>query len=572
MTTALRLPFNQPRVRQLRRLRTIIRVFGKYGFGEFVHRLNLEGLSSFTRRLRHFGRVRPEAEVRRLTGPRRLRRALEELGPTFIKFGQILSTRPDLMPDEYARELARLQDRLPPFPSEAAREVIAEELGRPVEELFRAFVDPPVAAASIAQVHAAELADGSQVVVKVQRPGIQSLVETDIHILLRLAALAQRTIREARHLDLVGLVHQFARTIRQEMDFSLEAANAERMAANFRDQPQVVVPKIHWDYTSRRVLVMERISGVRITDFERYDLVGAERKQVARVCANAYLKMLLEDGCFHADPHPGNLMVLEEGRVAFLDFGQMGNVGSDKDVQEFFDAFIAFVNRDFDRLVDYFIRRGVARGETLEPDFRDRFRRELQDFLEPYYGRSLKQINAGDYINRVLRLAVDLHLKVPAELYLINKVLLSLEGLVRQLDPGFDFIEVAKPYALRRLARSRGPQGWAEAARSCSADYLEAFRHLPVQARAILQKLVDDEVRAEIGIANLDAFTSHIDRASNRLAFALITASLVVGSSFMVRAGGAGEGGISALGVVGFTLAGALGVWLLVSILKGGKL
>jgi len=568
----IHLPFNQPRIRQLRRLRTIIGVFGKYGFGEFIHSLNLEGLTSFARRLRHFGRVQPKGEVRRLSGPRRLRRAIEELGPAFIKFGQILSTRPDLVPDDYGRELARLQDRLPPFDSTAAREVIAEELGKPVEELFATFVDPPLAAASIAQVHAAELADGSQVVVKVQRPGIESLVETDVHILLRLAALAQRSIPEARQLDLVGLIHQFARTIRQEMDFSLEAANAERMAANFKDQPKVVVPKIHWDYTSRRVLVMERVSGIRITDFERYDLVGADRQRVARTCADAYLKMLLEDGCFHADPHPGNLMVLEGDRVAFLDFGQWGNVGSDKEVQEFFDAFIAFINRDFDRLVDYFIRRGMAHGESPPPGFRDRFRRELQDFLEPYYGRTLKQINAGDYINRVLRLAMDLNLRVPAELYLINKVLLSLEGLVRQLDPGFDFIEVAKPYAMRRLARSRGPAGWAEAARVCSGDYLDAFRDLPVQARTILQKMVDDQMHADISITNLEGFTHHIDRASNRLAFALITASVVVGSSLLVRASGTGEGGISTFGVVGFTLAGAFGLWLLISIVKGGKL
>jgi len=568
----MRLPFSQPRLRHLRRLRTIIRVFGKYGFGEFIHRLNLEGLTSLVRRVRHFGRIPAESEVRRLSGPRRLRRALEELGPTFIKFGQILSTRPDLVPEEYGRELARLQDRLPPFPSDEARQVIAEELGKPVTELFATFVDAPLAAASIAQVHAAELADGSQVVVKVQRPGIESLVETDIHILLRLAALAHRTIPEVRQLDLVGLVHQFARTLRQEMDFSLEAANAERMAMHFKEQEEVVVPKISWDYTSRRVLVMERISGIRITDFERYDLVGAERTKVARICADAYRKMLLEDGCFHADPHPGNLMVLEGGRVAFLDFGQWGNVGSDKEVQEFFDAFIAFINRDFDRLVDYFIRRGTTHGESPAPGFRDRFRRELQDFLEPYYGRTLKQINAGDYINRVLHLAMDLNLRVPAELYLINKVLLSLEGLVRQLDPGFDFIEVAKPYAMRRLARRRSPAGWAEAARACSTDYVEAFRDLPVQVRTILQKMVDDQVRFEISISNLDGFTHHLDRASNRLAFALITASVVVGSSLIVRAGGGGEGGISAFGIVGFTLAGCFGLWLLISILRGGKL
>lgn len=568
----IRLPFNQPRIRQLRRLRTIIRVFGKYGFGEVIHSLNLEGLTSFARRLRHFGRVQSKGEVRRLTGPRRLRRALEELGPTFIKFGQILSTRPDLLPDEYARELAHLQDRLPPFDSDEARRVVTEELGQPVEALFPTFVDPPLAAASIAQVHAAELADGSQVVVKVQRPGIESLVETDVHILLRLAALAQRTIAEARQLDLVGLVHQFARTIRQEMDFSLEAANAERMAANFKGQSGVVVPKVYWDYTSRRVLVMERISGIRITDFERYDLVGGDRQRVARICADAYLKMLLEDGCFHADPHPGNLMVMENNRVAFLDFGQWGNVGSDKEVQEFFDAFIAFVNRDFDRLVDYFIRRGMAHGESPPPGFRDRFRRELQDFLEPYYGRTLKQINAGDYFNRVLRLAMDLNLRVPSELYLINKVLLSLEGLVRQLDPSFNLIEVAKPYAMRRVARTRSPKGWAEAARGCSGDYLDAFRDLPVQARTILQKMVDDQMHANISISNLDAFTHHIDRASNRLAFALITASVVVGSSLLVRVGSAGERGVSTLGIVGFTLAGAFGLWLLISIAKGGRL
>lgn len=563
-------PAAQRHIHDLGRMRAIIRVFGKYGFGELVQRLNLEALTSLWGRLRHFGRVRPGREIAGLTGPQRLHRALSELGPTFIKFGQILSTRPDLVPDAYARELSRLQDRLEPFPSAQARAVIEEDLGRPVEELFKTFVDQPLAAASIAQVHAAELHDGTQVVVKVQRPGIQELVETDVRILKRLAGLAGRYVAEARQIDPVGVIHQFARTIRREMDFSLEAAGCERMALNFTHEPSVVIPGIHWDFTSRRVLVMDRVQGIRITDFERYDLMGADRKEIAEVCAKAYLKMLLEDGCFHADPHPGNLMVLEGNRVAFVDFGMMGNVG-DRDVQEFFDSFIALLNRDFDKLVDYYIRLGIAKGAPATADFRERFRQELQDLLEPYYGRSLNQINAADYINRVLRLAIDLHLEVPSELYLVNKVLLNLEGLLRQIDPAFDLLKVGKPYAVRRVAKQKSPSRWADSLKDCSADYLEVFKQAPIQIRQILQKAVDDQVHVDMHITNLENFGHQMDRASNRVAFAVVTASVIVGSSLLLRAGAQAEG-VSLLGLLGFSLAGTLGLWLLISILRGGRL
>ena len=566
-------PTTQRRIHDLGRMRSIIRVFGKYGFGEIVQRLNLEGLTSLWGRLRHFGRVRPDREIAKLTGPERLHRALTELGPTFIKFGQILSTRPDLVPDAYARELSRLQDRLDPFPHAEARAVIEEELGRPVTDLFKTFVDQPLAAASIAQVHAAELHDGTQVVVKVQRPGIQELVETDVRILKRLAGLAGRYVAEARHIDPVGVIHQFARTIRREMDFSLEAAGCERMALNFAHEASVMIPEIHWDFTSRRVLVMDRVQGIRITDFERYDLVGADRKEIAEVCAKAYLKMLLEDGCFHADPHPGNLMVLEGNRVAFVDFGMMGNVG-DRDVQEFFDSFIALLNKDFDKLVDYYIRLGVTNGAPTTAAFREKFRQELSDLLEPYYGRSLKQINAADYINRVLRLAVDLHLRVPSELYLVNKVLLNLEGLLRQIDPTFDLLQVGKPYAVRRLAKQKSPTRWADTLKTCSTDYLEAAKHMPIQVRKILQKAVDDQMHVDMHITNLENFGQQMDRASNRVAFAVVTAAVIVGSSLILRSDITAReaGGISLLGLLGFTLAGTLGLWLLISILKGGRL
>jgi len=301
-------------------------------------------------------------------------------------------------------------------------------------------------------------------------------------------------------------------------------------------------------------------------------LMGADRKEIAEVCAKAYLKMLLEDGCFHADPHPGNLMVLEGNRVAFVDFGMMGNVG-DRDVQEFFDSFIALLNRDFDKLVDYYIRLGIAKGSPATAAFRERFRQELQDLLEPYYGRSLNQINAADYINRVLRLAIDLHLEVPSELYLVNKVLLNLEGLLRQIDPAFDLLKVGKPYAVRRVAKQKSPSRWADSLKDCSADYLDVLKHAPIQIRQILQKAVDDQVHVDMHITNLETFGNHMDRASNRVAFAVVTASVIVGSSLLLRAGaGSQTEGVSLLGLLGFTLAGTLGLWLLISILRGGRL
>jgi ubiquinone biosynthesis protein len=251
----------------------------------------------------------------------------------------------------------------------------------------------------------------------------------------------------------------------------------------------------------------------------------------------------------------------------------MGNVG-DRDVQEFFDSFIALLNKDFDKLVDYYIRLGVTNGAPTTTAFRERFRQELRDLLEPYYGRTLKQINAADYINRVLRLAVDLHLRVPSELYLVNKVLLNLEGLLRQIDPGFDLLKVGKPYAVRRLAKQRSPTRWADSLKTCSSDYLEVVKHLPVQVRKILQKAVDDQMHLDMHITNLENFGHQMDKASNRVAFAVVTAAVIVGSSLILRADTTSghAGGVSLLGLLGFTLAGTLGLWLLISILKGGRL
>ncbi len=552
------------------RLRQIAIVLIKHGLGRFLEQINLDKYIPISKRLRSFGFYGVYLE--KMVLAERTRLAFEELGPTFIKLGQLLSVRPDLVTETFANEFKKLQDMVPPFPFNEAKRIVETELKKPLDILFAKFEEIPVAAASIAQVHRAELKDGPPVIVKVQRPDIEDVIETDINILYRVANLMLRYIPESRFFNPVGIVDEFSRSIRKEMDFLKEADNATRFQLNLRDSDFLYIPGVYYEYTTKRVLTMERLEGIRIDEFDKLKEEGFDCREIAKRGAEAYLKQILEDGFFHADPHPGNIFVLSDGRLGLMDFGIVGRL-TDEYREGVAETFIAIVNRDFDRLVEQYIRLGYVSEDVDIETFRNEFKVDLVDFLEPLYGKTLKQINVTEYIDTITSLALKHRLRIPSDLLFMNKALLTIEGLGRRLDPDFDFLSVAEPYALRLLRKRISPVWVYKRSRKDIRDFTDFMVSLPKQMRVILRKAIKDDLQLRLSHIGFDKFTRDLDRSTNRIAFSLIVAAIIIASSVVIHAGGEKFlFGYPALGVIGFLIAFVFGLWLIIAILRSGRL
>ena len=440
--------------RDIPRVRQIILVASRHGFGHLVEQLGLLRFVSFGRRF--LTRNLERDTVERHTVPERLRLMFEQLGPSFIKFGQVLSCRPDLLPVDYARELGRLTDSVTPFPFEQAKAIVERDLGSRLDQVFLEFEQVPVAAASIAQVHKAVLLDGSEVMVKVQRPDIERIIDRDISILAGIADLMDAYLPEIAVHNPRGIVAEFSRTIHRELDFYSEASNAARLRHNFEKSRILYVPRVFSELTSRHILVLERIEGIRINDFAQIDREGLDRQEITNKGASAYFKMVFQDGFFHGDPHPGNIFILRDGRIALVDFGIMGRV-TEQNMRYFADMVIAIVERDLDTLVEQYVNFGFLTDETVDLEkLRAELKEDLGEFLEPYYsGQTIQQVDLGAYFDRLTQISIRFKLRMPQNLYLVNKTLLTIEGILRQLDPDFNLIETAKPY-VARLIEARG--------------------------------------------------------------------------------------------------------------------
>jgi len=511
----------------------------------------------------------PERDI---TGPERLRRVFEELGPSFIKLAQLLSSRPDLISEAYANELKKLRDAVPPFPAALARNIVEEEISIPLSTAFREFDDIPIAAASIAQVHQAVLSDGTRVVVKVQRPKIREVIETDIRIFRVIARLMTRYIPEANFFNPEGIVEEFARTVRKETDFTDEGRNACRFRRIFADTDDVMIPRIYPEFMTEKVLVMDRIEGVNIDDVRGIDAMGLNRQDVALQGVGAYFKQIFEHGFFHADPHPGNIFVMENGRIAFCDFGQVGRV-TETLREHIANLFMALLNKDFDRLVSEYIEMGIVSQDIDMDQFRSEFRTDLADFIEPLYGLTLKEINFAAYLNALTEIAVRHRLRLPSELLLVNKAMMVLESIYSELDPNFDFFKAAEPYA-SKLMKSRLDPGKAfDQARKNVVDLGEFAFAFPRQLRMLTQKMIKDNFQIKMHHVGLDRVVRDFDRSSNRIAFSLIVSALLLSSAIMHASSvGPKVYGISLLGLSAFIFALILGVWLLISIIRSGRL
>lgn len=550
----------------IQRLRNIANVLIKHGFGSLVDQLNLQHYISLGKRIVTFRKYELEKEVHTL--PERLRLAFEELGPTFIKLGQVLSSRPDLVPQDIADEFKKFQDKVPPFSASEAKRHVEKELRISINEIFSSFDDTPTAAASIAQVHNATLLTGEKVIVKVQRPGLRQILESDISILFYLANLVERYLLHGKLYNPTGVVEEFSRTVRRELNFSLEGSNAEKFKRYFEDDNTVCIPTVYWDYTTKDILTMERIDGIPIYEIKKIEEAGYDKKLIAKNGVNAFLKQILEFGLFHADPHPGNFLIMEGGRIGIVDFGIVGKI--DDDIAESLaNTFLSIIELDYDRLIHEYIRLGFL---TEDVDIKA-FKNDLRDLMDPYYGKALKQIQAGKVMSDIFQIAVHYKARVPNDLILLGKTLLTIEGLARALDPDIMILEEAKPFATELIKKRLSPTYQMTKAYRTLSDLSEIVKEIPGQFSYVLKKVMKDKLKIEFVHSGLDRFIRDMDKSSNRLAFALIISAIVVGSSVIMLSGKEPLLlGFPTLGVIGYIIALFLGLWLAISILRSGRL
>jgi ubiquinone biosynthesis protein len=536
-----------------RRFREIVETISRHGLG-FVLGAVSPGLRV------PFENAAPADRSGPITQPERVRLMVEELGPTFVKLGQILSTRADLLPPTYVAELAKLQDSAPPVPIEAVREAIRDELGDSPERAFSAFDDVPLASASIGQAHAAEI-DQVEVVVKVRRPGVVESVTQDLEILRELAEITGRAWAPAREYDAVGLVEDFSETMRAELDYIKEARHAERFARRFSGDPRIHIPRVFWERTTSRVLTLERVRGIKISDIGALDAAGIDRRDLAVRAATLLCTMIFEDGFFHADPHPGNLFVEADGRIGLIDFGMVGVI-DDRLRGQLVRALVAVTRKDADRLT-----RAVLDicGQT-QPRDRQALRSSLDGLVRRYAARPLAEIPASDVIAEVIDILRTHHLPLPREMALLLKVVAMVDGLGRQLDPEFDLWGVLTPFIRRLVVESFAPEAVVRRLKEIVTDALQLGADAPDYLRRALVVLEQGGFDVHVRAAELKPLLAQVERIGNRLVAGTIAAALIGGVGRVVAADPARyRSWEEPLVRTGFAAIGALGAYLVVS-------
>ena len=549
--------------RRIGRLAEIAQAAVRHGFGYFFATHKLTDLLPGEERLQVLDGA-PSARGQHL------RELLDDLGPTFVKFGQLLSMRPDILPPDIIAQLRALQDDVTPFPYEDARRVVEEDLGLSLERLFVEFDEQPLAAASIGQVHRAVLPNGRVVAVKVQRPEAPRQIEADLALLYQAAKIARERVRALDFIDARGLVDEFARSIRQELDYRLEARNAAAFHRNFAGDPHVHVPKVYWSYTRTRVLTLEYLDGIQLADVGPDTFTLEERRRLAYLMTEAWMTMIFRHGFFHGDPHPANVLVLgHPDRIGLVDFGQAGKL-SDEDMSKLTRLFIDAAEENVDVLPRRLAELGVRYPREREAEFVA----ELRELYYRYYGAALSEIDPIQVIREAFALIYSLNLQLPTRFLLLDKAIAALGSVGVELYPDFNVFEVAKPYARSLMLGRYTPRRMLTRASRETRKLAQIALETPHQVSDVLNALRDGQIEVGFVHKGLDEFTQRITVAFNRLVMALVVAGGLIGSSLIgiFAEGGPQFLGVHLISVVGFALSGVLGIWLLVGVIRSGRL
>ena len=555
----------RPRSRNIGRLSEIAQVAVRHGFGYFFERHRLTDVLPWTTRVEVAADVTATGSER----GRHLREMLDELGPTFVKFGQLLSTRPDVVPPDIVAELRSLQDDVRPFPFEQVRRVVEEELGLTLEQAFLRFEERPIAAASIGQVHRATLPNGDEVAVKVQRPNAPKQVESDLALLYQAARLIKERVRALDFIDAHELVDEFARFIRQELDYKLEARHADTFRRNFAGSELVVCPKVYWDYSGARLLTLEFLDGVQLADLDLGATSLEERRELAYRVTETWMEMIFRHGFFHGDPHPANVLVLDGARIGLVDFGLVGKL-TDEDMARLTRLFIDAATENVDALPRRLGELGVRYPKEREEEFGT----ALRELYYRYYGASLADIDPIQVIREAFGLIYSMNLRLPTRFVLLDKAIATLGAVGVDLYPDFNVFEVARPYARELMLERFSPARMAASAQRRGRELYEIANELPYQVHDVLQEIRDGQIEVGFVHKGLDEFMHKLDVVFNRLVVALVVAGGLLGSSLIgiFATEGPQIFGVHFLSVIGFLLSGVLGAWLLVGVLRSGRI
>ncbi|OYW39962.1 MAG: ubiquinone biosynthesis protein UbiB [Hydrogenophilales bacterium 12-61-10] len=550
-------------VRDLPRLHEIASVMIRYGWGDLVRVLGISGVLERAGRILHWHST---SEISQLEAPVRIRRALEELGPTFVKLGQLLATRVDMFPPHWIVEFEKLHSQVPPVPYEALHaDLVAAIKGEP-GEMFASFDPIPLAAASIAQVYRATLKDGTPVVIKIRRPGIENVIKADLRILEHIARLLDSEMPDSRRYDPIHIVAQFGRSLNRELDLAKEARNIDQFARHFADDPLVKIPKVFWAFSNSRVNVQEEIIGKSGVSPDKLREEGLDPKLLAARGADLVLRMVLEHGYFHADPHPGNVLFLPDNRIGMIDFGMVGMLTHARRNQ-IVDLLHALTAKDEQALLQVLVDWS---GDSVLDE--DRLAYDVAELMQSYDDLQLKDVQIGALLNDITALMRENNLALPADLTLLFKTLITLEGLGQQLDPEFHMIDHVTPFVERIIHQRFTPQALLARGRKSLRETLEVLADVPRDLRTLLRDMRRGRVKIDLDLKRLDSFGQQLDRASNRLTMGILTASLVVGSSIIMTVqGGPQLLGLPFFGLLGFLIAFFNSLWILFSIWRSGK-
>lgn len=551
------------RYRRLKRYRQIINVLIRNGFGYVVQKTGVLNLFFKDKDV-----LKNELKAKEgLSAPQRARKVLEELGPTFIKIGQVLSTRPDIVPLEYIEEFKNLQNNAKPIEFNEIKEIIEDELGGELSSIFE-YVNPePLAAASIAQVHKAKLKDGTDVVIKVMRPNILETVENDLSILFDIARLIEDKFENAYVYQPVNAVEEISEAIKKELDFNKEARNTDKFRKCFKSNQLISVPQIYWEYTRKNIIVMDYMDGIKITDKIKLRENGIDIEKVAGNLADCFMNQIFKFGYFHADPHPGNIMVNSNSQLIFLDFGMVGNIDEIL-MNDLLKLIINIVDKNVNNVTSIVLKIGIPKKEVqIGP-----LRKDLREFIDDYYDKSLEEIEISTAVNEVFQIALKHGIAMPSQLILLVKTLVTIEGVVLQLYPDFKFMELLKTYAAKALKDKYSPANVMKELKNYFNNLFDNVVDIPEQVSTLLYKINSDKIKVDVVHSGFEDLLFNMNKMINRLVLAIIVASIVVGSALLAQVNSKEKiFGIPVIGFMGFVFGGIFGIWIIVGIIKSGN-